>query len=430
MKKIINPQLGTVRYNLKESKESLKESRKRSPISLWFSYGKRQRLRYSIGISVSYDDWDFEKQRVRRNRSLIINSAKINSYLDRLQNNLIHEYSELVLNGSNINNEVLRSILNRLTRKKIHDEEKINEIGFFEFAHEFIEEKRGSIEHVTLRLYKQSLKIFKSYSNSKNTSISFDSFTRPILSDFKKFLELEKGFRLNTISKHFKSLKTVVLEGKRRGLIGNVDLRLFSISTEESTKIYLSEDEITSMKDLDLSHDKTMQLARDIFVVGCYTGQRISDYNRLSGIDIVEKEGVHFFKILQKKSGVKVNCPITVELREIMVRYNNQPPPKLSDQKINKYLKLIGRKLGMNEEILCHDTKGGKKRTYTRPKWEMMESHTARRSFCTNMYLKGMSIHDIMHFSGHKTEKEFLKYIRITSDERTQNILSKGYFNV
>ena len=60
----------------------------------------------------------------------------------------------------------------------------------------------------------------------------------------------------------------------------------------------------------------------------------------------------------------------------------------------------------------------------------MMESHTARRSFCTNMYLKSMSIDDIMHFSAHKTEKEFLKYIRITSDERTQNILSKGYFNV
>lgn len=430
MRKIIKPQLGTVRYNLKESKESLRKSRKPSPISLWFSYGKRQRLRYSIGISVSYDDWDFDRQRVKRNRSLIINSAKVNSYLDRLQNNLIHEYSELVLNGSNINNEVLRSILNRLTGKKIQDEEKINDIGFFDFAYEFIEEKKGSIEDVTLRLYKQSLKIFESYSKSQNTSISFDSFTRPILSDFKRFLEVEKGFRLNTISKHFKSLKTVVLEVKRRGLIGNLDLRLFSISTEESTKIYLSQDEIIKMKDLDLSHDKTMQLARDIFLVGCYTGQRISDYNRLSGIDIVEKDGVHFFEILQKKSGVKVNCPITVELRDIMERYNNQPPPKLSDQKINKYLKLIGRKLGMNEDILCHDTKGGVKRTYTRPKWEMMESHTARRSFCTNMYLKGMSMHDIMHFSGHKTEKEFLKYIRITSDERTQNILSKGYFNV
>jgi hypothetical protein len=73
--------------------------------------------------------------------------------------------------------------------------------------------------------------------------------------------------------------------------------------------------------------------------------------------------GFHFFEILQKKSGVKVNCPITKELKEIMHRYNNQPPPKLSDQKINKYLKLIGRRVDMNEDVLCHDTKGGVKRT-------------------------------------------------------------------
>ena len=429
MRKIIKPQLGTVRYNLKESKDSLKQSRKESPISLWFSFGKRQRLRYSIGISVGYGDWDFERQRVRRNRSLIINSAKVNRYLDKLQNELIHHYSELVLEGKDVNNGILRSILDRLTNRNIEAEDKVNQNDFFVFAHEFVEEKRGSIEDVTLLIYKQSLKKLESFSNSK-TSIDFTSFTRPVLNDFKRFLEVEQEFKLNTISKHFKSLKTIVLEGKRRGLIGDVDLRLFSIPTEEPTKIYLSENELRKMKDLDLSNDMTMQLARDIFLVGCYTGQRISDYNRLSGIDIVEKDGVHFFEILQKKSGVKVNCPITIELREIMARYNNQPPPKLSDQKINKYLKLIGRKLNMNEDILCHDTKGGVKRTYTRPKWEMLESHTARRSFCTNYYLKRMSIQDIMHISGHKTEKEFLKYIRIRSDERTRHILDQGFFNM
>jgi integrase len=414
---------------LKESKDSLKQSRKESPISLWFSFGKRQRLRYSIGISVGYGDWDFERQRVRRNRSLIINSAKVNRYLDKLQNELIHHYSELVLEGKDVNNGILRSILDRLTNRNIEAEDKVNQNDFFVFAHEFVEEKRGSIEDVTLLIYKQSLKKLESFSNSK-TSIDFTSFTRPVLNDFKRFLEVEQEFKLNNISKHFKSLKTIVLEGKRRGLIGDVDLRLFSIPTEEPTKIYLSENELRKMKDLDLSNDKTKELARDIFLVGCYTGQRISDYNRLSGIDIVEKYGVHFFEILQKKSGVKVNCPITTELREIMARYNNQPPPKLSDQKINKYLKLIGRRLDMNEDVLCHDTKGGVKRTYTRPKWEMMESHTARRSFCTNVYLKKMSIQDIMHFSGHKTEKEFLKYIRITSDERTRHILGQEFFNM
>ena len=202
MKKIIKPQLGTVRYNLKESKESLRQSRKESPISLWFSYGKRQRLRYSIGISVGYADWDFERQRVRRNRSLIINSATVNRYLDKLQNELIHDHSELVLEGKEVNNEVLRSILDRLTNRNIESEVKVIQDDFFVFADEFIEEKRGSIENVTLLLYKQSLKKLKLFSDS-TTSIDFTSFTRPILNDFKRFLEVEQGFKLNTISRRF-----------------------------------------------------------------------------------------------------------------------------------------------------------------------------------------------------------------------------------
>ena len=202
MKKIIKPQLGTVRYNLKESKETLKQSRKESPISLWFSYGKRQRLRYSIGISVGYADWDFERQRVRRNRSLIINSATVNRYLDKLQNELIRDHSELVLEGKEVNNEVLRSILDRLTNRNIESEVKVIQDDFFVFADEFIEEKRGSIENVTLLLYKQSLKKLKLFSDS-TTSIDFTSFTRPILNDFKRFLEVEQGFKLNTISRRF-----------------------------------------------------------------------------------------------------------------------------------------------------------------------------------------------------------------------------------
>lgn len=129
---------------------------------------------------------------------------------------MIYEYTELVLNGSNIDNEVLRSIHNRVVGKKIQDEQNINEIGFFDFAFEFIEEKRGSIEDVTKRLYMQSLKIVESCSESQNTSISFDSFTIPIINDFKVSWR-KREFRLNTVSKHFMSLKTVVLEGRSRG---------------------------------------------------------------------------------------------------------------------------------------------------------------------------------------------------------------------
>ena len=63
-------------------------------------------------------------------------------------------------------------------------------------------------------------------------------------------------------------------------------------------------------------------------------------------------------------------------------------------------------------------------------KWEMIETHTGRRSFCTNKYKKGMSSLYIMHFSGHKSEREFLKYIRDRGEDRTKHIVDQGYFNI
>ena len=177
MKKIIKPQLGTVRYNLKESKETLKQSRKESPISLWFSYGKRQRLRYSIGISVGYADWDFERQRVRRNRNLIINSATVNRYLDKLQNELIHDHSELVLEGKEVNNEVLRSILDRLTNRNIESEVKVIQDDFFVFADE------ASIFSKVL-VSNEIYSIFKSYNPFVNSIEK-----KPELSEITPFIK-------------------------------------------------------------------------------------------------------------------------------------------------------------------------------------------------------------------------------------------------
>jgi hypothetical protein len=64
------------------------------------------------------------------------------------------------------------------------------------------------------------------------------------------------------------------------------------------------------------------------------------------------------------------------------------------------------------------------------PKYNLIHTHTARRSFCTNMYKKKMPVFDIMLFSGHKTEKEFYKYIKIKGEERAEYIVGKGFFNI
>jgi integrase len=271
------------------------------------------------------------------------------------------------------------------------------------------------------------------YSKVNRTSITFNSFDKKFVNLFSTFLEEYYDHQQNSLSKHFKNLKTYLIEAVNRGLINNSNfiIKDFCYPTEETTAIYLNEKELQKMFDADLSGNKTMELARDIFLIGCYIGQRVSDYNGLTENDIITLKGVKYFKIRQSKTKTDVLCPITKEISEIMrLRHNNLPPNKLNEPDINENIKELGKSLGFTKKIKCEFTKGGKKVIEMIPKHDLIMTHTARRSFCTNMYLKKMPVFDIMLFSGHKTEKEFYKYIRIKGEERAEHIVGKGFFNI
>ena len=129
----------------------------------------------------------------------------------------------------------------------------------------------------------------------------------------------------------------------------------FKVEKEITTEVYLSEAEIKKMHDKDLSKDPMLEHVRYVFLIGYYTGQRVSDYNNLSKDDIVNKDGVRFFKFIQKKNrkrGRVVMCPITKEVSEIMdKRYNGVPPPPIKEQYINDHIKDICADLKFNELI-------------------------------------------------------------------------------
>jgi len=61
-------------------------------------------------------------------------------------------------------------------------------------------------------------------------------------------------------------------------------------------------------------------------------------------------------------------------------------------------------------------------------KWQKIMTHTARRSFCTNMYLMGVPVPTIMSISGHKTKKSFMTYIKATGEKHAQ-IMKKFWDN-
>ena len=82
----------------------------------------------------------------------------------------------------------------------------------------------------------------------------------------------------------------------------------------------------------------------------------------------------------------------------------------------------IGELAGINETITKDTYKSGKAISFKRKKYQLITTHTARRSFATNMYKRGYSPIVIMSITGHKKESTFLKYIRITNEESVRMI--------
>lgn len=431
MVKTIENTNGVVRFAFKEAKKHLEANKnKESLIFLHFSYGGN-RFKYSTGYKFRFADWDFDKQRIKQTKANIINANEVNEFLSMLDNAIKKEYSRLMAAQTTINNDTLKHFLDNFTNKNVVVDNS-KPITFFEFCDNFLELKSKEINIVTYRSYKQTLLKIKGYEKTNGEKIAFNSFDKTFVLNFKEYLE-ENDFSHNTISKHLKNLKTFLIEANHKRLINNPDFNIkdFNLTPEETTAIYLNENELKLMFDLDLSDKKHYELARDIFLIGCYTGQRISDYNGLTKESIKKINGRDFFVIKQKKTGNKVNCPITKEIRQIMdLRHNGEPPKKILEKDLNKYIKKIGKKLKFEEKVECIYKKGGKEHKEYIPKYKLLHSHTARRSFCTNMYKLKMPVYDVMMFSGHKTEREFYKYIRITGEERASHIIESGkYFN-
>jgi integrase len=62
-------------------------------------------------------------------------------------------------------------------------------------------------------------------------------------------------------------------------------------------------------------------------------------------------------------------------------------------------------------------------------KYNLITTHTARRSGATNMFLAGIPAQSIMKITGHTTESSFMKYLRISKDANATLIANNPFFN-
>ena len=298
---------------------------------------------------------------------------------------------------------------------------------FTTFAREALEKRnRRKSEHYAA-VYDAIIKHIDHFSELYDCDIFTNSITEDFLDDFIIYLEGE-GLRHNTIVGYIQKIQTLVRRASRYNYAVDTTYDSVDIREEPTFAVFLSMNEITRIyyyKFENQDKRKSKERIRDLFVIGCLTALRYSDYSTLTSQNLINE----YIVKRTKKTNVDVKVPAHDYVKEIFEKYGGHIPCKLCIQHFNKYLKLVMREIGLTDKITYSFTKGGDLRTVTKEKWQLISSHTARRSAATNMYLTGrMKTLEIMRLTGHRTESNFFRYIRLTNDDTARSISGDMFF--
>ena len=385
-----------------------------SNIVLDFAYQKR-RLRYEFGQSVKPIDWNEKKQRVK-NKLATTNDGKfaLNDMLDNLELTCLRAYSEALKDGIP-DPIILKRTLDVLIDKNNNIAEVSNKPTLFSLAQRFIDGEikfRGKDKsQSSLDNYSAVTKHLKAYQIFSKSRVDFDTIDLDFFYSYVNYLKHNQKLAVNSIAKDISIIKVFMGEAIDLEYTDNMKFRhkKFAFNEEETDHVYLTEDELAQLYALKIPNKKLDEV-RDLFIFGAWVGLRFSDFSNIQPENIIQIDGDYFIKMITQKTKELVIIPCNPVVMEIFEKYANRPnklPKTISNQKFNDYIKDVCKLAEFKE----------KGRVSSRPRdilADLVSSHTARRSFATNYYLQGFPTIDLMKITGHKTERSFLKYIRVS----------------
>lgn len=298
---------------------------------------------------------------------------------------------------------------------------------FIEAAPTTIRHKGRPICAARLNHYKQ---VLKNLQGMGADGVTIERADKSFYDSFVRYMYAQ-GYKQNTISTRVKCIKSVINSLPMAERVGCefVEPKKCKAVMEDIDNIALDENELQALANLDLADNPYLDRVRDQFLLLAWTGCRYSDLGKLTRRYIVQEGGDDCFSLEQQKTGAKVVIPILPPIVPILEKYDYQPPKPISNQRFNDYIKEVARMAGLDDEVTTTHTQQNKGefapgRVETRrPKWQAVTAHTARRSFATNMYKREFPTLAIMAITGHKTEKSFLTYIKVSESENAKMVL-------
>lgn len=422
----------------------LRKGKKGATIISEFRLGKEIRIRLATPFVVpihSIKYWDVNLQLLKLPND-ILDSDFVNNRLNEIRSQVYSEFSKIV-NSGDFDKKLLKEKLNHIINpiQQIDGQKKEtllsnNVTEYYKWYIDFYKENMSPntgrvLSKSTIRTYKNALRFLKDYLDDRSIKeFGFDDISKEFYYDFIQYGQ-DLGYSKNYLGSVIQKFKTIIQSAYDEDLHTNGEFRkrYFKKFREDVNHPYLTDEEIQRLYNLKIKSDYLDNI-RDIFIIACYTGLRIGDLMSFLKNPRIEifNERKHIY-IIQHKTKKPVFIPLKQIILDILEKRNGHFPRYIHENLINKEIKPLLRKCGITELYSLEKTIGGKSELITKPKYELISCHSARRSFCTNAYNSGVPLQDIMAFSGHGSEKMVLLYIKASAKEKAKRASDHVFFS-
>lgn len=377
-----------------------KNTNSKSLILLRYYVAKDKKLfQLSTRLSIKPSDWSFDNRMpiVKRGLASVESrqlTNKLNSISEKLQ-------AVLLQYGKDVRVENLKEAFSPKREK-----ENVEDLFL-----EFIEERKlqGTVSKSSIQKYNVVFDKYQNFCAKGLTKYKILQLNDDFYVNFLSYMRHEHDLNDNTLSRYLNFFKTFVLWCSRKGIDINMDYKKVSVKKYEADGIALTAEDVKTLEQAVLTGAE--EKARDLFLIGVYSGQRFSDYSVFDRADVQGKFIIKRAEKTEKHSYI----PLHNKLKDLLDKYDWRLP-KISSQKFNVRIQAVCKKLGFDEQIKKTTYRGKKKIVEVLPKWRMVASHTARRTYTTLACEAGIADHFVMAVTGIKDPKTLQKYKKLNKE--------------
>ena len=308
-------------------------------------------------------------------------------------------------------------------------------LGFWAITHEFERQcgRQNNWSESTyekfhaMRNHMKGLREYKRKMGLKTFDIDFDFFDEEGLMSYVEYLREVKGMMNSSIEKQLSFLRWFLRWTLNKRFHDNNTFETFRPKLKKTQKkvVYLTHDELKKLQNYKIPETKLyLYRVRDVFIFCCFTGLRHSDVYNLKRCDIKND----YIEVTTVKTSDSLKIELNDTSRRILEKYkhyvfpDDKALPVITNQKMNQYLHELCKLAGIDDQVRQTYYKGNERIDVVKPKYELIGTHTGRRTFICNAIGMGIIPQVVMKWTGHSDYKAMKPYIDIADEIKAESM--------